>query len=51
MSDLVDLCDQRQHDAMIRRAKGEPRAANGAASKKLKRFVERMLKQQGGGQK
>lgn len=51
MTDLVDLCDQRQHDALIRRAKAEPRAANQAAPKKLRRFVERMLRQQARGKK
>ncbi len=44
--DLVELCDQRQHDALIRRAKAEPRAANAAALKKLRRFVAAKIKQQ-----
>lgn len=47
--DLVDMALTAEHEALIRQARAEPRAANGAAVKRLRRFVIEALKQQARG--
>jgi hypothetical protein len=46
MTYLVEMAQILEHRALERRAKAEPRAANGAALKRLRRFVRQMLEQQ-----
>lgn len=43
--DLVEMALTAEHEDLIRKARTEPRAANGAAVKRLKRFVTEMLRQ------
>lgn len=44
--DLVEMALTAEHEELIRKARTEPRAANGAAMKRLRRFVTEMLEQQ-----